>query len=198
MGYKFLQIKQTSKLNILQIRKLYILLMGRFQEWKITNQSQLFRDRYNKKFRISQASLMDRELWRVKQESWSMECLKEGITSKGCRFDEAQAYEIGDYNKRQRRGKLAYFIQDIEIGGGQQNDFGKKIGKWVDLSDTFWKENQVLYFGEYNNRIKVGAWNILSDVQQIEGGSYEDFEKGEKKIGKWIDLSEFFDQQVLI
>lgn len=47
-------------------------------------------------------------------------------------------------------------------GGGSfdEQGYGIKIGKWVELIDGFGLNGQVTYIGEYINGKKVGRWNI--------------------------------------
>ncbi|CAD8096611.1 unnamed protein product [Paramecium sonneborni] len=102
-----------------------------------------------------------------------------------------------------------------QIGGGSYDLEGnqKKIGDWVELDDGFFcgKYNpiKVTYNGQYNiNGMKVGRWEILyrkqdeKDYIQMQiyqrkvysGGSYDN-DGNQKKIGKWIELVEGFNDE---
>ncbi|CAD8130559.1 unnamed protein product [Paramecium sonneborni] len=81
-------------------------------------------------------------------------------------------------------------------GGGLYNDQGTKIGTWIEMSDNFNMENQVIYIGEYKNSKKVGKWNIQWRLNKcypflIIGGGY--YSVNNLKIGKWIELSENYE-----
>ncbi|CAD8208397.1 unnamed protein product [Paramecium octaurelia] len=97
-----------------------------------------------------------------------------------------QIYQIGQYINDQRRGIWRNISNEKDIGGGFYDEQGSKHGLWIDVSDSFCKENQLTYQGEYNNGTKVGKWKILFNNQQI-GGGY--FNNQGQKIGKWVDLS---------
>ncbi|CAD8167789.1 unnamed protein product [Paramecium octaurelia] len=90
--------------------------------------------------------------------------------------------------------------QNIEkIGGGSYDVKGSnlKIGKWIELSDEFYEDNQVSYNGEYQKGFKFGRWNTYlkfdGNYEAIGGGLY-DWEGNGKKIGIWIELSEGFNE----
>ncbi|CAD8074312.1 unnamed protein product [Paramecium sonneborni] len=112
---------------------------------------------------------------------------------------QAQVIQIGEYYNDIKRGKWYYIYINNKIDGGYYNYEGQKIGKWLDLSDGFWTNQQVIYEGEYNNRgWKKGRWDIMycqleAEVfKQIGGGIYVEQEQGSKKIGKWIEQWEGF------
>ncbi|CAD8176801.1 unnamed protein product [Paramecium octaurelia] len=72
----------------------------------------------------------------------------------------------GEYKNNTRIGRWDIWYQkDKEfqrIGGGQYEDDGIKIGKWIELSKEFRSDyqpsEQITYHGEYNNGKKVGIW----------------------------------------
>ncbi|CAD8215572.1 unnamed protein product [Paramecium octaurelia] len=74
---------------------------------------------------------------------------------------ESQVLEIGEYLNNQRQGLWISIYEDQEIGSGEYNSQGKKNGKWIELSERFFRFSQVTYKGEYNNGTKVGKWEIL-------------------------------------
>ncbi|CAD8198811.1 unnamed protein product [Paramecium pentaurelia] len=91
------------------------------------------------------------------------------------------------------------------IGGGQYDEAGDgiKFGNWVEISDNYYDDSQVIYKGQYNNGKKVGIWDIQYryDVDKpfitIGGGQYD--EAGDQlKLGNWVDISDNFnyDSQV--
>ncbi|CAD8213277.1 unnamed protein product [Paramecium pentaurelia] len=105
--------------------------------------------------------------------------------------------------------KLLISIRD----GGAYNEQGQKQGIWIELSEGFFSDYQVIYNGEYQNGKKVGKWNIgyrvnsrnisfiqmqknnikgvINTVHFSGGGSYD--ERGDIKIGKWIEIFEGFE-----
>ncbi|CAD8195818.1 unnamed protein product [Paramecium pentaurelia] len=78
-----------------------------------------------------------------------------------------------------------------EIGGGSFDEKGMKIGNWIELSDGFYRECQIIYQGEYQNGLKVGRWEIMyrkktnDDYQKIGGGLYDPCGL---KDGIWMEL----------
>ncbi|CAD8130926.1 unnamed protein product [Paramecium sonneborni] len=119
---------------------------------------------------------------------------------------DKQIISYGEYNMKgikvgrwdinyDRQGNREY----KQIGGGSydKEETGIKVGKWVELDQQFNVRKQVSYNGEYNIKgRKVGKWNISDDrlgngeYKQIGGGSYYK-EKGLIKIGRWIELDEW-------
>ncbi|CAD8112869.1 unnamed protein product [Paramecium sonneborni] len=104
------------------------------------------------------------------------------------------------------RKRLAIFLninsckktgnQSLEIIGMEKYDQqGRKNGKWVELSEHFQKETQIIYCGEYNNGKKCGIWDIYHQTYSnrpfylIGCGIYND--QG-LKIGMWFEQSENF------
>ncbi|CAD8130052.1 unnamed protein product [Paramecium sonneborni] len=95
-------------------------------------------------------------------------------------------------------GKEYKQMQIIYNGGGSYAE-GKgeiKIGKWIELWESFKSLAQITYNGEYNLKgIKVGKWNIKFDekrdgkYKQIGGGSYAEGDD-ETKIGKWTEVGD--------
>ncbi|CAD8120898.1 unnamed protein product [Paramecium sonneborni] len=110
----------------------------------------------------------------------------------------------GQYNKRgikKGRWDIKYCIpgqkEYKQIGGGfyeEQDYLSVKIGNWIELSQGFQKDSQVIYDGEYNrNGIKKGRWDIKYCIdgqnlyKQIGGGSYNQKDGFAIKIGMWIE-----------
>ncbi|CAD8117110.1 unnamed protein product [Paramecium sonneborni] len=66
----------------------------------------------------------------------------------------------------------------------------QKIGKWIELSDRFWNESQIIYISGYNLfGEKKGRWDIIYQGKEIGGRLYNEQEYKSIKIGKWIELS---------
>ncbi|CAD8141134.1 unnamed protein product [Paramecium pentaurelia] len=113
-----------------------------------------------------------------------------------------QSTFIGKYNTfGMRIGQWEIYWQwngfNKKIGGGQFNDKGYKIGKWVEQFDGFWNYNQTTFSGEYNKHgMRIGEWEIYfldsfsnQPNNRIGGGQYN--EEG-IKIGRWEELSDQF------
>ncbi|CAD8052093.1 unnamed protein product [Paramecium primaurelia] len=79
---------------------------------------------------------------------------------------ESQVTYNGEYKNGQRVGKWDIYFQETlgenqeQIGGGSYDltEGGIKNGIWIELSETFQNQCQVIYQGEYQNGIKVGKW----------------------------------------
>ncbi|CAD8156367.1 unnamed protein product [Paramecium pentaurelia] len=112
-----------------------------------------------------------------------------------------QVIMTGNYENGKKTGRwnIKYRLEINQsfskIGGGQYNQEGIKIGRWIDLDEGFYFEKQVTYNGEYQNGIKVGSWVINfrkdqnDEFKQIGGGEYN--QEG-IKIGQWVDLDNRF------
>ncbi|CAD8128548.1 unnamed protein product [Paramecium sonneborni] len=80
----------------------------------------------------------------------------------------------GQYKNDQKVGRWDIFWKydgNIEkIGGGQyglsSGNGEEKIGKWIELSDLFHKNDQVIYVGEYKNGKKIGIWDEMKRVNR--------------------------------
>ncbi|CAD8129436.1 unnamed protein product [Paramecium sonneborni] len=126
--------------------------------------------------------------------------------------NQAQIFTSGEYYNNFKMGFWKYIYQDKMIGGGYQNKFGQKQGKWIELDDGFCNSKQVTFEGEYKMKgMKVDRWNIMycfqekMDLKKCKyfsiirnvifiysgGGSYYQL-KEQKKIGKWVELDEGF------
>ncbi|CAD8137801.1 unnamed protein product [Paramecium octaurelia] len=113
---------------------------------------------------------------------------------------DSQVTYIGEYKGSNKVGKWdTYFrynystpLQKIAGGYYDQGSNGIKIGKWIELSERFWKDQQVISIGEYNNGQKVGRWDIKYEGNQIGGGIYKEGD-ADIKNGEWIELSEDFE-----
>ncbi|CAD8078501.1 unnamed protein product [Paramecium sonneborni] len=96
----------------------------------------------------------------------------------------------GNYGVKGYKIKLwNYFWKGQYIGGGFYNIMGQKDGKWIDLCKNFWDNKNVLEIGYYSKGMRIGQWSFNRNNQQIGGGLY-DKEDGQKKIGKWVELGQ--------
>ncbi|CAD8133729.1 unnamed protein product [Paramecium pentaurelia] len=122
-------------------------------------------------------------------------------------WEYCQVSFIGIYNNGQKFGQwnINYRengqIKFNKIGGGIYQQQSLKDGEWVELSDHFQEDHQVVYIGEYKTGLKFGRWNTLyrknseNLFQHIGGGSYDNY--GLQK-GKWIELSQNFQENLQI
>ncbi|CAD8203972.1 unnamed protein product [Paramecium pentaurelia] len=110
-------------------------------------------------------------------------------------WNKCQVVYHGEYKNGKKYGRwdISYKEQILIwpewIGGGQYDEQGCKIGKWVDLSNNFHDDNQSTYNGEYKNGKKQGIWDLKNIDILIGGGLYD--EDGLKN-GIWIDQSDIF------
>ncbi|CAD8126699.1 unnamed protein product [Paramecium sonneborni] len=106
-------------------------------------------------------------------------------------------YKIGRWNILNSE----YSNNEIKIIGGGYYDEqkkGLKFGKWIELDDNSTCDIKITSLGEYKNGQKVGIWDFYrnSNIKQelLGGGLYEiEKEKGCVKNGKWIELSDNFE-----
>ncbi|CAD8119572.1 unnamed protein product [Paramecium sonneborni] len=112
---------------------------------------------------------------------------------KYCKYDEQEYKKIQIIYKY--KGK-----RNVYFGGGSYDQEGnqKKIGKWVELDEGFQYYKQVIHNGEYNmNGRKTGRWDIMQcksyegEYKLFGGGSY-DQDGNQNKIGKWVELYQWF------
>ncbi|CAD8117319.1 unnamed protein product [Paramecium primaurelia] len=102
----------------------------------------------------------------------------------------------GEYKsgKKINRWDINYASRKIQqIGGGSYDEFGEgiKIGKWIEISVNSSPGKEITYQGEYQNGKKVRRWDTLYQNVMIGGGSYHN-EGNEIKIGKWVELGDYF------
>ncbi|CAD8114180.1 unnamed protein product [Paramecium primaurelia] len=117
--------------------------------------------------------------------------------SKGFYCNSQVTYE-GQYRNGKKIGRWdIWWKKDyddkikVKIGGGlYDEEYSFKIGKWVELSEGFWDNSQVILKGEYKNGKKIDLWSIEAFGQLIGGGSYN--KEGSIKIGNWIELCDGF------
>ncbi|CAD8119369.1 unnamed protein product [Paramecium primaurelia] len=104
--------------------------------------------------------------------------------------------KFGQWNINYREnGQIKFY----KIGGGIYQQQSLKDGEWVEISDHFQEDRQVVYIGEYKTGLKFGRWNTLyrknseNPFQHIGGGSYDN---NGLQIGKWIELSQNFQEYI--
>ncbi|CAD8109524.1 unnamed protein product [Paramecium sonneborni] len=121
------------------------------------------------------------------------------------RWEKVRLMEIINYELLQNISQVDVFEEGeyyddlkIVIGCGCYEESQKKIGRWIELRDSFWDRAQVTYNGEYNKKgKKIGYWDINFDrwgdgkYKHIGGGLYSERES-QIKIGKWVELDEEF------
>ncbi|CAD8061922.1 unnamed protein product [Paramecium sonneborni] len=107
----------------------------------------------------------------------------------------------GEYEQDKKFGKWIIKYHNELIGQGQFLNNGLKNGDWVEQAPNFYCDCQVTYNGIYKKGKKIAKWDINyrynSDqpFEQIGGGIYDDHSL---KTGKWIELSEKFQKQLLL
>ncbi|CAD8214876.1 unnamed protein product [Paramecium octaurelia] len=118
----------------------------------------------------------------------------------------SQVIYNGEYQNGKKVGRWDIMYREHSnytfklIGGGLYDELGEgmKVGKWIELFDGFYNHKQVTQCGQYKSGKKVGRWDIMFrdnsnyPFQLIGGGSYYLICEG-IKLGKWIELSEGFD-----
>ncbi|CAD8087052.1 unnamed protein product [Paramecium primaurelia] len=79
-------------------------------------------------------------------------------------------------------------------GGGLYDETGNelKLGNWVETTNNFKLNSQVIFSGEYKNGKKVGRWDFKYKKDnkpffKIGGGSYDD-SGDEIKLGNWVEI----------
>ncbi|CAK70801.1 unnamed protein product (macronuclear) [Paramecium tetraurelia] len=91
--------------------------------------------------------------------------------------------------------KIMQVAVQLFSGGGNYDLQGRKIGKWIDMNDNFWKQCQVIESGQYDCGKRKGSWiikfryTINKDFNKIGGGKYDD--QGIKN-GKWVEIFKSF------
>ncbi|CAD8156913.1 unnamed protein product [Paramecium octaurelia] len=84
----------------------------------------------------------------------------------------------GEYKNGNKFGRWNPQYRDLQeltfqtIGGGQYEEASQtKIGRWIELSEGFRQEYQVVYNGEYKQGDKSGQWIVMErDYQKMEKG----------------------------
>ncbi|CAD8208969.1 unnamed protein product [Paramecium pentaurelia] len=94
---------------------------------------------------------------------------------------------------------ILFIIKNIFYSGGGQYDERDdeiKTGKWIEMSEGFNESQQVMFIGDYKNGNKVDKWDIYfnnkGQNEKIGGGQYDEGGEG-AKIGRWIEISDDFD-----
>ncbi|CAD8151586.1 unnamed protein product [Paramecium pentaurelia] len=113
-------------------------------------------------------------------------------------YSNSQVSCEGQYRNGKKNGRLDIWWKKnyddkikVQIGGGSYDEeHSFKIGKWVELSEGFWDNSQVILKGEYKNGKKIDLWTIEAFGKSIGGGSYD--KDDSIKIGNWIELCDGF------
>ncbi|CAD8194456.1 unnamed protein product [Paramecium octaurelia] len=112
-------------------------------------------------------------------------------------WDQNQVTHNGEYQIGKKVGRWNIKYERQIIGGGSYDlESNQKCRKWIELSQNFNDDSQVIYEGEYQKGKKIGQWDTLykpekdQPFKQIGGGVYY----GDLKIGKWIELSDKFEK----
>ncbi|CAD8211455.1 unnamed protein product [Paramecium pentaurelia] len=101
----------------------------------------------------------------------------------------------GEYKNGKKVGSWDLFYRKHDekefkkIGGGSYNeeDYGNKIGRWIELNDVFDNYSQITENGEYKNGKRVDVSDIM--LSCFRGGGSFDQDGDGMKNGRWIDLS---------
>ncbi|CAD8209758.1 unnamed protein product [Paramecium pentaurelia] len=119
----------------------------------------------------------------------------------------SQVKYTGEYKNGKKVGLWEVWYQELNtykynlIGCGSYDGDGNKIGQWIELSEGYKQFEKITYTGQYKSGKKIGRWDIWFDKGQnkientIGGGLYD---KNGTKIGKWIEVSDGFQQYPLI
>ncbi|CAD8130809.1 unnamed protein product [Paramecium sonneborni] len=130
-------------------------------------------------------------------------------------WHQSQIIYIGKYKDGKKVGRWTtktrenINLQFQQIAGGsyddqQQNNTEFKIGEWVELIGDGYRKycvlerqfsinnDEITFKGKYHNGIKIGGWNFIQNGQKIGGGQYDQQQNLGIKIGKWIELSDWF------
>ncbi|CAD8099429.1 unnamed protein product [Paramecium sonneborni] len=82
--------------------------------------------------------------------------------------------------------------------GGICDEFGYKIGQWIEPCETYCSQYQMTYSGTYGKKgQRIGQWIYWYEQERIGGGNYD--ENG-RKTGEWFEIHKSYDQyhQVII
>ncbi|CAD8094004.1 unnamed protein product [Paramecium sonneborni] len=111
--------------------------------------------------------------------------------------NQYQVTFIGEYKNGKKIGQWDIYHFKQQIGGGFYDvEQSYKKGKWIELSDRFNDQCQITFSGQYKKDKKIGIWDTFYFGEKLGGGSYDD-EQSYKK-GKWIELSDRFNDQTQI
>ncbi|CAD8141269.1 unnamed protein product [Paramecium pentaurelia] len=99
---------------------------------------------------------------------------------------KSQVKQVGEYKNGKKVGIWDFEYRDSKIGGGsyEEGGDGVKIGRWIDLDDTYDNSTLVTHIGVYKNGKKVGLWKTFEKQSLCNIIYIGEFEKG-KKVGIW-------------
>ncbi|CAD8179779.1 unnamed protein product [Paramecium pentaurelia] len=108
-------------------------------------------------------------------------------------WDKRNIIEQGCYESDKRSGDWSINWNNQRIGGGSYDKQGEgnKIGNWIELSEDYSENFQVMYHGEYVNGKKIGRWDIYYQKDRIGGGLYDETGNG-LKLGNWVEIMDNF------
>ncbi|CAD8117108.1 unnamed protein product [Paramecium sonneborni] len=128
-------LKIENRLIIIQIQKYYL----------VWNRQNIFFG----KVKVDQMLLF--AFWNgeemVKVKGYYIDVMKQGYWIELIKnyWIKAQVLKVGILNDDLKIGMWNYIYKNYNINGGQYNNQGKKIGKWIELSEVFGDCNQVTF-----------------------------------------------------
>ncbi|CAD8072671.1 unnamed protein product [Paramecium primaurelia] len=104
----------------------------------------------------------------------------------------------GSYDQQFKKfGKWNAFWKGKKLDiGGNYDEGGLKKGQWIELSDIYQNQCQVIETGFYQKGKKSGQWHILYNGLKIGGGIYD--EQQELKVGNWKEIHQNFNNKCQI
>ncbi|CAD8128890.1 unnamed protein product [Paramecium sonneborni] len=76
--------------------------------------------------------------------------------------------------------------------GGKCDEFGYKIGGWIEPCDTYCSQYQITISGTYEKKgQRIGQWIYWYEQERIGGGHYDEIGR---KTGEWCEIHRSYDQ----
>ncbi|CAD8057991.1 unnamed protein product [Paramecium sonneborni] len=122
-------------------------------------------------------------LWEIYYQYWDQQRSKIGggeYDCQGCKIgkwvEQSEKFRYGnqstwsgEYNQGIKQGTWDIYFREngedklnVKIGGGDYDEKGQKIGKWIEQKDGFYYSdyinNKYIIMGEYQNGVKLGQW----------------------------------------
>ncbi|CAD8191775.1 unnamed protein product [Paramecium pentaurelia] len=137
---------------------------GQYINDKKVGRWDIYWNQYGNNYKIGGGSY-DQSGNEVKINGWIE--LREGFT------EESKITYHGEYQNGKQIGRWDVLYRGKKIGGGlyDQSGDGCKTGNWIESSDLFKGSSQVTYRGQYKNGKKVGKWVKITETsfsQQIK------------------------------